>query len=436
MASEKQKIKQGSTTDKGKDSGNIQTYFLNDIIGRRVVARGKKIGKLMDFIVKENGPLPIVSHIYVSRPWGYAPLMIPWERVGSITDKEITVDCDDPNVFAEEPPESAVLLKDFIIDKKVLDVTDRDVEVVFDVKLLLKDNKMYVSTVDFSRSRLLHRMHLGFLSGLFYDPEDEKHTVSWRHIQPLENIGSLKGVVKLDVMKERLSDLPPVDVADVLEIMDGKHRTNFFQELDAQRASDVLEEMVPNVQRELISALPRERVVELLNIMTPGQAADVLSVLPAPEKEVFLILLGKIDEVDTRKIRAILEQHNENILNYSTRGYITVAPDETTSEVQEKYRVIAKGKDVVMYLYVVDEQEKLLGVIDIKELLDAPPMSKLSEIMTCRVINLNEKSTLKDASLIFSRYNFRAIPVVNDSGKIIGVVPYRDVMNLDHIFFD
>jgi Mg/Co/Ni transporter MgtE len=162
----------------------------------------------------------------------------------------------------------------------------------------------------------------------------------------------------------------------------------------------------------------------------------VLSVLPVTDKEAILHALDSLDKVHTEKIRSILEQHDQSILNHSTRDFVEVGPDEAVNEVQEKYHIIAKGKKVVMYIYVVDEHGRLLGVVDIKELLEANPEAKLKQIMIRNVMALKPESTLKDASLIFSKYQFRAIPIVDEDNKLVGVVPYRDVMNIEHIFFD
>jgi magnesium transporter len=87
-----------------------------------------------------------------------------------------------------------------------------------------------------------------------------------------------------------------------------------------------------------------------------------------------------------------------------------------------------------MYLYVVDDQDKLLGVIDIKELLMAKGADRLGDIMTETIISLNPDNTLKEASAMFARYGFRAIPVTDENGKILGVIHYRDMMNLNHRF--
>ena len=89
-----------------------------------------------------------------------------------------------------------------------------------------------------------------------------------------------------------------------------------------------------------------------------------------------------------------------------------------------------------MYFYIVDESGKLLGVLDIKELLVAEPASRLKDLMVENVISLKCDSTMKEAAAAFLRYGFRALPVVDDSDVLQGVVPYRDVMNLKHRMLD
>ena len=89
-----------------------------------------------------------------------------------------------------------------------------------------------------------------------------------------------------------------------------------------------------------------------------------------------------------------------------------------------------------MYIYVVDKSEHLLGVVDLKELLIADDKSSLVAIMAENVITLNTDSTLKDASREFERYGFRALPVTDDENRLVGAIPYRDVMDLTHHFLE
>jgi magnesium transporter len=412
-----------------------QSFFLSQILGAKVTVGGKKVGSLKDLVIKENGTLPVVTHLYISRPFGESAL-VPWEKVSELNRKETTLAVEDISAFQGEPDEKAVLLKDHILDKKAIDLDGREVEVVYDIKLVLRHKKLYVTDVDLSRYGLLRRVGLAGLANFIYELAESirDQTVSWKYIQPLpESIGRFRGDVKLNVLKEKLADMHPVDLADILEEMDPDQRVELFEKLDPEHASDTLEEIDPNTQRDLVGSLKIEKVAQLIDEMTTGQAADVLSVLSASEADAILELLNADN---ARKIRAIMQHHEENILDFATQEYIAFAPDITVEQAQEEYRKAAKNKDVVMYIYVVDKGGQLGGVLDIKELLQADDKSLLKEVMVDNVITLDHDSTLRQAAEMFSRYNFRALPITDDDNKILGVVTYRDVIGLKHRFVE
>ncbi|MGA2502924.1 MAG: CBS domain-containing protein [Anaerolineales bacterium] len=412
-----------------------QAYFLSEILGVKVTIDGKKIGKLNDVVIKENGSLPVVTYFVVSRPYGESAL-IPWDAIRSISPKEVILNVDDIVSFTRVPDENAVLLRDHILDKKAIDMDGREMEVVYDVKLVLKNNKLYVSEVDLSRYGLLRRMGLTRLANYIYRLAEgiREQTVSWTYIQPLpENIGSFRGNLQFKVVKEKLADLHPVDLADILEEMDPDQRVEVMEGLDPEQASDTLEEINPNVQRDLVESMKVEKVAQLIDQMTTGQAADVLSVLSASEANEILKLL---DPANAVKIRAIMEHHEENILDFATQEYVSFPPDYTVEKAQDEYRTAAKGKDVVMYIYVLDQEKRLLGVIDIKELLLADDKALLKDVMEENVHSLDPDSTLKEAYEKFGRYDYRAIPISDDDYKLLGVVTYRDIVGLKHRFVE
>jgi Mg/Co/Ni transporter MgtE len=237
--------------------------------------------------------------------------------------------------------------------------------------------------------------------------------------------------VKLNVLKEKLPEMHPVDLADILEELEPEQRLAIFSELETEHASDTLEEVEPRVQRELVSAMSVERIVELVNDMTPGQAADIIAVLPTDDMNA---ILERIDAEDATKIRALIEKHEEHILNFATTHFIGFPPDATAGDVVRDYRDVARNADVVMYIYVLGSNSALLGVIDIKELLQAEPTDRLEDIMVTNIVSLNETDTVADASKLFARYSFRAIPIVGEGEVMKGAIPYRDIMQLEHRF--
>ena len=411
-------------------------FLLSEMIGAKVILREKKIGSLADLMIVETGKIPEVRNFVISRPFGDPPLLIPYERMVTLEPQQLVIDVDDLKKYENSPPEDAILLRDHILDKKVLDTEDAEVEVVYDIRLVERNAKLYVTEVDTSKSARLRRLGFGFLSEFLAPGEDPQDSglISWMYIQPLpSHISSFKGDVKLKILKATLAEIHPVDLADILEELDHDQRVMVFSSLDHEQASDTLEEIEPHVQRDIISSLTKENVVRLINDMTPGQAADILAVLPSSEAQ---IILEALNAETAKKIQSIVTKQEEKVIHYTTQKILKFSPETLVEYVQNDYPRHARDKDVIMYIYVVDSEDTLIGVIDLKELLQADDRALLKDIMVENVISLNTKSTLKEASQNFARYDFRALPVTDEKNRLVGVIPYRDVMNLTHHFLE
>jgi len=425
---------QDKTDNKGV-AGDFQ-ILLSDILNVPVLRSGKKIGSLADLVIAETGKIPEVRSLYVSRSFGNPSLLIPWEFVHTLTGRGIEVTIGDIAPYESEPAEDVILLRDYVLDKKVIDLEENEVEVVYDIRLVLRNKKLYVTDVETGKAARLRRLRLGLLAKLLYTPADPEaeQMIPWTCIQPLPtNIGRFKGNVKLNILKENLSDIHPVDLADILEEMDHEQRVMVFSSLDHEQATDTLEEIEPKVQREIISSLSTEKVVQLINDMTPGQAADILSVLPSAEAHV---ILDTMNAESARKVQAIINRQEEKVIHYTTQKILMFRPETMVEYVQNDFPRHARDKDVIMYIYVADDLDHLLGVIDLKELLQADDKAHLRDIMVENVISLSNSSTLKEAAKEFGRYGFRALPVIDDENRLVGVIPYRDVMNLTHHFIE
>ncbi|MEA5114241.1 MAG: CBS domain-containing protein [Geobacteraceae bacterium] len=409
-------------------------FFLSDIIGAKVFFRGKKIGKLNDIAIIEQEKIPEVTYLVIKRPFGYKTLLVPWEKVTEFGGAGIGIDVDSIEAFEEEPSESQVLLRDHILDKKVIDMDDNEIDVVYDIKLVMRGGKIYVTDVDFSRYGFLKRIGLKPLANLIYSLAEifRKETLSWAYVQHLpESISSFRGNIKLKILKDKLPEIHPVDLADILEELDERQRLAIFSELDTEHASDTLEEIEPRVQRSLIASLDKERVADLIDEMTPAQAADVLSILPSEEADQILDLM---EHEETDKIESLLEEQDDTIANLATVQFISFRPEAAVDEAIAEYRRIAPEKDVVTYVYIVGEEDRLLGVVAVQELLMAGAGDRLEGIMTTQIIRLHPEDKIKEAAASFARYGFRALPVTNEDDFIVGVVLYRDIMNLEHKF--
>ena len=404
-------------------------FYLSEILDRGVFVKKQRIGRLSDLAIVETGKLPEVTHVVVSRSFGYPSLTVPWDKVLLISNNEVVLDIGGEAMaqFEQAPQETLILLHDHILDKKILDMDDHEVEVVYDIKLAVQNGKLYAAEVDFSRYRALRRLGLHKLAKLLTD-RNKENRVSWLYVQPLPaQLGSFAGNVKLKVPKAELSEIHPVDLADILEELEGGQRVALFNALETEHASDTLEEVEPRVQRELIHAIEKERAALLINDMSPAQAADILAILPRDESDAILKL---IDRDKSSKVGHIIAEHDEQILHYASLKLIRLPATTPAVEVLDRYRELATGMDVVMYVYVTDAAGTLKGVVDIREMVAAEPGQTLGDIMTEHVIALPKDGTLREAAMLFERYNFRALPITDERDQLLGAVSSRDVRSL------
>jgi CBS domain-containing protein len=423
-----------NTTLLPRESATDQLFLLSDLRRRSVRLGDEKIGWVDDFIILDKDIVAEVTHVCVGQSFGRPRLFVPWLHVRAVSAKAVVLNPGTDARSMESAPEGAVLLQDYIVDKKVLDVEGREVEVVYDLALALRENRLFVVGVDVSRRALLRRIGLKWLANFTASITDgiANEIVAWNLVEPLPvKIGSFAGDIRLKVVKEEVAKMPPVDVARILEQLTRDQRLAVFNGLENGSASDALEELDPKSQREVIAAMPRDRAARLIDHMTPGQAADVLAVLPWAHANAIMRLLKK---EKAAKVRDILETQDERIASYVSTDCVKLRPENNALQARQSYQQ-AQERDAVAYLYVVDAEEKLLGVVgttDIIMALDDTPMGRLMK----KVISLDTESTLKDASEVFARYGFRALPVTDRQGKFLGIVPYRDVMNLDHRYVE
>ena len=408
-----------------------RVFRLSDVVRAPVLFGEERIGRLSDLIIVDRDVVAEVTHICVQRPFGRPPWFVPWAEIAQFSEKQVIVKPGIPTDTLEREPAGAVLLEDYIVDKKVLDVEGREIEVVYDVSLALKGTRLYVVGVDISRRGLLRRIGLKWLANLTAGITDriENDMIGWGLVEPLPaGIDSFAGDLKLKVVKRELAKIPPIDVARILEQLGRDERLAIFNTMEPGPASDALEALDPKSQRELISALPSEKAGNLINAMTPGQAADVLAVLPWSDVYRILAVLDR-DKAD--QVRKILAEQDQRVKNYVSSDYLKLRPETTVAQARQLLRG-AQEREAVAYLYVLDAKDHLLGLVNAVDLLAASDDTPVRNILKGSPSYLNVEATLKDTREMFARYDFRALPVVDRHGKMKGVVLSRDVMGLKH----
>jgi CBS domain-containing protein len=414
--------------EKEKRQTPNEFFFISELLDDKVIQQPKTVtGRLGDLEIKLGGLYPEVINLIVRRSFGRPALIIPFHYVRSIDKRSTIVDIPQEIRLKEYKGEQdRILIKDMILDKHIIDTDEYEVEVVYDIHLLYTEGRMFVVHVDVSKTGMLRRLRLGWLARLFHNRHKELELLQWRYVQALpSDISRFKGDVKLNISWEKIGDIHPADLADILEELSGEERMSVFNTLDTETAADTLEETEPRVQRELVASVRRERIIELLNTMTPAQIADFLEILP---RHIAEELKGSLSGEVRSKVNDILNQHDIRLISIATNRYLALSETATVNEVLTKFRDTSKRYDIIMYVYVVAPDGTLKGVIDIRELIQARSEETLGNLMTEQVVTLKPDDTISDAAREFSKYDFRSLPMVDNGGKLIGAIRHKDVL--------
>jgi magnesium transporter len=418
-------------TAKPAGTGLPRFFFITELIrDKDLQVKGDKtieLGRLVDLEIRLGKLYPEVVNLIVGRSFGRPPLEVPFSWVTSIDTHRSVVEVPAGEKLREFDPESSrILVKDMILDKKIIDTDEYEVEVVYDIHLLQAEGRMLVVHVDVTKAGMLRRLHFGWLARLLWGEVKDIELLPWKYVQSLPtDIDRFHGNVKLTVSREKISDIHPADLADILEELSGEERMAVFNTLDTETAADTLEEAEPRVQRELVASLRRDRLAELFRTMTPAQIADILEILPRIDAEA---LKKSLSADEAEKVGELLDAHDVKLPSLATERYLALPESALVRQALTKFRSKTRRYDVIMYVYVTTAEGKLKGVVDIRELIQNRSDESLRNIMTEQIVTLAPTDTLADAAIEFSKYGFRALPMVDENRSLLGVVRYKDLL--------
>ncbi|MDI6722886.1 MAG: CBS domain-containing protein, partial [Candidatus Aenigmarchaeota archaeon] len=200
----------------------------------------------------------------------------------------------------------------------------------------------------------------------------------------------------------------------------------FFKGLDAETAAEALSELEPDTQAAIITGMDTEKAADIIEEMPPDEAADVLSDLSSEKAQE---ILGSLEKENAEDIQELLEHEEDTAGGIMTNEFIAYRPEITVREAMEKFRHDAEEVETVYYIYVTDAEEKLKGVVSLRELLLSAPEIKLSEIMETKLKKVTPETDEMRVAGIISKYNLVAIPVVDREGFMLGIVDIDDIID-------
>lgn len=230
---------------------------------------------------------------------------------------------------------------------------------------------------------------------------------------------------------EALKDIHPQDVADVVAELDREVAVSLMRALPAARAADVMERLPDELQVQVIEALDPRRSAAVVSEMDADDRVDLVQDLPEPLRERVLAEVEQTEPGVAEDLRALASYAEDSAGGLMTTEYLALWPELTVAEAIDELRTSSRERDIetVYYIYVV-AYDRLVGVLSLRDLILGDPSHTLSSIMTDQLVSVVVTMDQEEVAQQIAKYDLSAVPVVDESGQMLGVVTVDDVVDV------
>lgn len=396
---------------------------LTAVLGTPVTSvRGFLRGKLRDVAVGTGADAGRVAGLVLKTRKGLelvASKDVRWTPSGALELRP------DATLTPLRGDEGFIFLRQDLLDRQIIDVHGRKVVRVNDVNLRWmpangSGDQLCVTEVEVGIRGALRRLLTGALPRRALEGFVAKfpaRVIPWNFVDMIEVDPARR--VKLKIEHERLAQLHPSDIADILEELAPAEREAVLRTLDEEVAADTLEEVEPKLQKSLVQALDSETAAGIVEEMDPSAAADLLAELPESRSEA---ILQEMDPEERREVRELLEFRENSAAGRMTTEYVAVPRNATVADGIRALRAFEGDPETITELYLIDEKEVLQGVVPLARLVLARPETRLEVLTDPRFVSCRADQHEDEVAELFDKYNLRALPVIDNRDRLVGVV--------------
>jgi len=240
-------------------------------------------------------------------------------------------------------------------------------------------------------------------------------------------IAALVEVKKYSALREVLVTMNPADIASIFEELDETVLPLLFRLLPKELAADTFVEMEPDVQELLIRGFSDSELKAVVDELYVDDAVDLVEEMPA---NVVKRILQQTDPVTRKMINEILQYPDDSAGSIMTTEYVDLSPEMTVRQSGEHIRKTGVDKETINTCYVTDKSKHLIGAISIRTIILADPDAVIGDIMESHVISVPTSEDKEEVAQMFSKYNFIAMPVVDNEERLVGIVTVDDAIEV------
>ncbi len=403
--------------------------FFTEISGLPVHdVKGRLIGRLRDLAV-----VPLIDQRRVDRflvGAGYALLTIRHDQIRSISLDGIHL--SDEQLTPYHDDEYMLRISRDLLDQQIIDVHGHKVVRVNDVTFELKQedgqNALWVLEVDVGVRSIFRRLLQGVLPKRAIRRLQEvipPNSIRWEFCNIVEPDPQRR--LRLNISNQALERLHPADLADIVEELGPAEREAIFETIDNEVAAEALSEIDPKMQVSILESLEPEKAADIVEEMAPDEAADVLAEL---EEETSEEILEEMEHEPGSEVRELLEFEEDSAGGMMNTEYITLHRNATVNDAVAALKGNEDLLENLNTLFLVDEDGFLAGSVPLPRLFVAAPDAPLREMASEPLLSVSVDEKQDRVTELFDKYNLLTLPVVDEEGKLAGVITADDIISV------
>lgn len=393
--------------------------------------KGDYLGELEDLCVDPSQNTLRVASYLVRTPKKNL-LCITHEQIQSVSVRALQTSVPKDHVRCYAPDEGLLHIKKDVLDQQIIDVNHRKVVRVNDVDLDIVPTdghtELRILAVNVGWAAAIHRLLQGLVAkhrirlvaSLF-----PSRNIPWEFVNLIEPDPARR--LKLRLSYDRVAELHPADIADILEELSRDEQKAVIESLDDETAAQALSEIPTRMQADLLESINPEKAADIVDEMPPDEAADVLQELPP---ETSAELLNDMEKEGAEEVRELLAFEENTAGALMTTEYLVVGEAATVEGAIAAVRHFEGALESVHAVYLVDSTGHLTGAVPLARILLADAGTALKELSADPLISVQSHEDDKGVIDLFHKYNLMTLPVVDEKNYLLGVVTADDVLEL------
>ena len=402
---------------------------LTALLGTPVTdAKGQFCGKLKDVAVATGSDAGKVAGLVLKTKTGLS--LVPSQSVMETPAGMLELRSAEAMTPLKDEGNFLFLQRD-LIDRQIIDIHGRKVVRVNDVDLEWLEHgaarHLRVAEVDVGLRGALRRVFKGVLPRAKLEKLSRRfkdRAIPWAFVDVIEVDPARR--VKLRIEHERLAEMHPGELADILEDLSPAERDAVFTSLDEEVAAEALEEVEPKLQKALLEKLDEEQIADIVEEMDPGAAADLLAELPEEQSDA---ILEEMEPEERQEVEELLEFDEKSAAGAMTTDFVSVEAHATVAQAVQALRSFDGDPESVTEIYLLDEKNVLRGSIPLARLVMAQQETRLSVLAEPRFLSCPAEMKQNELAEMFDKYNLHALPVVDKQSRMVGVVQADHVIS-------